>query len=186
MVALCILETSVYLFFSVLTDYVRNHLDIVSFFEILGCVLVIDVMRKLIEILLEGNITIQESKMIVKRAEEKCEITGVPTVHSLMIYKMCQGLDLPVKLAAEPDRKLWVAKRMSLNKEKRPIPKVFSKTILMFCEALDIDAELSHLTLREQHLLENQLKRRKPLPVVHSITIFKMCKALGLSAKLDA
>ncbi|GFY61098.1 hypothetical protein TNIN_346601 [Trichonephila inaurata madagascariensis] len=103
-----------------------------------------------------------------------------------MIYKMCQGLDIPVKLVAEPDKKIWVVKRKSQNREKRPTPKVFSKTILMFCEASDIGAELSLSTSREQHLLENQLKLRKPLPTVHSLMIFKMCKALGLSAKVHA
>ncbi|GFV86990.1 hypothetical protein TNCV_2199411 [Trichonephila clavipes] len=169
-----------------IVDHIRNHLDLVAFLEIFGCVLVIDLMKKLIEILLESKILIQESKMIVKRVEKKREIIGVPTVHSLMIFKMCKWLDLPVKLAAEPDKKIWVVKGKAWIRENRPIPKVFSKTMLMFCEALDIDAELSHLTLREQHLLENQLKRRKPLPIVHSIMIFNMCKALGLSAKLDA
>ncbi|GFS38442.1 hypothetical protein TNIN_78501 [Trichonephila inaurata madagascariensis] len=186
MVVLCILETSFYLLFSFIVDHIQNRLDLVSFLEIFGCVLVIDVMKNLIDILLESKTMIQENNMIVKRSEEKREIIGVPTVHSIMIYKMCQGLDLPVKLAAEPERKIWGATGKSQNRENRPKPKVFSKTMLMFCEALDIDAEISHLTLKEQHLLENQLKRRKHLPIVHSIMIFKMCKALGLSAKLDA
>ncbi|GFW83966.1 hypothetical protein TNCV_4185661 [Trichonephila clavipes] len=113
--------------------------------------------------------------MIVKRVEEKREIVGVPTVHSLMIYNMCHGLDIPVKFAAEQDKKIWVAKKKFQNREKRPTPKVFSKIILMFCEVLDIGAELAPSTPREQHLLENQLKRRKPLSIVHSLMIFKMC-----------
>ncbi|GFQ79598.1 hypothetical protein TNCT_283991 [Trichonephila clavata] len=127
---------------------------------------------------------IQNTKTIVERAEEKRQTIGVPTVYSLMIYKMCEGLDLPVTLAAATDKKMWVAKKKPRDKEKRPVPKVYSKTVLMFCEALDIDAELSHSTKRE-HSFENQLKPAKPLPMVHSIMIFKMCEALGLSAELN-
>ncbi|GFR23955.1 hypothetical protein TNCT_572951 [Trichonephila clavata] len=55
-----------------------------------------------------------------------------------MIYKMCERLGFQAQLAAEPDREIWVAK-----KKLRPIPKVDSKTILMFCKALSLDAELA-------------------------------------------
>ncbi|GFV86974.1 hypothetical protein TNCV_2199251 [Trichonephila clavipes] len=188
MVVLCLLETSLYLFFSIITDYIQFNL--VSFFEILGCVLVIDLIRNLIGSYFESitqvslSLSLQESTEIVKRDEGKSVRTGVPEVYSLMIYKICQGLDLEVKLAAVQDKKMWIAKSKSQDKERRPVPKVYSKTILMFCKALDIDAELSHST--EEHPPEKQLKRAIPLPIVHSIMIFKMCQGLGLSAKLGA
>ncbi|GFR12959.1 hypothetical protein TNCT_289221 [Trichonephila clavata] len=185
MLVVWILETSLCLFFTFIADHIRNHLDLVSFFEILGCVLVIDLMKKLIEILLESKIMNQESKMTVKRAEEKRDITRVPTVHSLMIYKMCEGLDLLVKLAAVQDNKMWVARNMPQDRKKRPVPKVHSRTILMFCEALNIDAELSHSTEKE-YVTHNELKRVKTVPIIHSTMVLKMCHALGLSAKLDA
>ncbi|GFV02569.1 hypothetical protein TNCV_5017371 [Trichonephila clavipes] len=127
---------------------------------------------------------IQENKMTVQRDEENRKISGVPTVHSFMIYKMCEGLNIPVKLATAEDKKKWVAKMKPQDKETRPVPKVYSKTVLMFCEALDIDADISHSTKRE-HPLGNQLKRAKPVPKVHSIMILKMCEALGLSAELN-
>ncbi|GFY58941.1 hypothetical protein TNIN_243951 [Trichonephila inaurata madagascariensis] len=81
---------------------------------------------------------IQESKMIVERGEENRKISRVPTIHSFMIYKMCEGLDIPVKLATAEDKKKWVAKMKPQDKEKGPVPKVYSKTVPMFCEALDI------------------------------------------------
>ncbi|GFY57191.1 hypothetical protein TNIN_58461 [Trichonephila inaurata madagascariensis] len=111
MVVLRILETSLYLFFSVMADYIQ--VDLVS--------------------------QDQEWKVIAERDDGKLERTEVPVVHSLMVFKMCKGLCLQAQLAAESDRKAWVAK-----KKPRPIPKVHSKTILMFCEALNLDAELAY------------------------------------------
>ncbi|GFR07022.1 hypothetical protein TNCT_210111 [Trichonephila clavata] len=140
MVVLRILETSLYLFFSDIADYIQ--VDIVSFLEILGCVLVVELIRNLTGIYFESTTQAQERKVIVERAEEKFE--KVPVVHSLMVYKMCEGLGLQAQLATEQDRKIWVAK-----KKLRPIPKVHSKTILMFCEALGLDAELAHSSGRE-------------------------------------
>ncbi|GFQ81939.1 uncharacterized protein TNCT_203811 [Trichonephila clavata] len=137
MVVLRILEASFYLFFSVIADYIE--VDLVSFLEILGCVLVVDLLKNLIGIYFDSTAQVQERKDIAKRDDDKFERPGVPVVHSLMIFKMCEGLGLPAQLAAESDRKLWVAK-----KKPRPIPKVHSKTILMFCEALNLDAELAH------------------------------------------
>ncbi|GFS51296.1 hypothetical protein TNIN_351691 [Trichonephila inaurata madagascariensis] len=136
MVVLRILETSLCLFFSVISGYIQ--VDLASFLEVLGCVLVVDVLKKLIGLYFESTAQVQESTVIVGRDEGEFERARVPIVHSLMIFKMCEGLGLPAEIAAESDRKIWVAK-----KKPRPIPKVHSKTILMFCEALNLDAELA-------------------------------------------
>ncbi|GFR10017.1 hypothetical protein TNCT_301001 [Trichonephila clavata] len=116
MVVLRILETSLYLFFIVVTDYIK--VDLVSFLEILVCVLVGDLIKNLTGIYFESTTQAQERKVIAERDEDKFE--RVPVVHSLMVYKMCEGLGLQAQLAVEPDRKIWVAK-----KELRPIPKRF-------------------------------------------------------------
>ncbi|GFY78471.1 hypothetical protein TNIN_331851 [Trichonephila inaurata madagascariensis] len=108
MVVLRILEASLYLFFSVIADYIEIDLD-------------------------------KERKVIPERDDDKLEGNVVPVVHSLMIFKMCEGLGLLAQLAPESDRKIW-----ALKKKPRRIPKVHSKTILMFCEALNLDAELAH------------------------------------------
>ncbi|GFT48920.1 hypothetical protein TNCV_2771291 [Trichonephila clavipes] len=132
MVVLRILETSIYLFFSVIADFIE--FDLVSFLEILVYVLVVDVLKHLIGIYFESITQIQESKVISEQVDDKFGRIGVPVVHYVMIFKMCEGLGLLAQLAAEPDRKTWVAK-----KKICPIPKVHSKTILMFCEALNLD-----------------------------------------------
>ncbi|GFX83777.1 hypothetical protein TNCV_350411 [Trichonephila clavipes] len=137
MVVLRILETSLYLFFSVIADYIQ--VDLVSFLEILGCVLVVDWIKNLTEIYFESTTQVQEFKVIAERGNDKLAGIEVPVVHSLMVFKMCEGLGLQAQLAAESDRKIWMVK-----KKPRPIPKVHSKTILMFCEALNLDAELAH------------------------------------------
>ncbi|GFR00087.1 hypothetical protein TNCT_393111 [Trichonephila clavata] len=116
MVVLRILETSLYLFFSVITDCIQ--VDLVSFLEILGCVMVIDLIKNLTGIYFESTKQVQERKDIAERAEDK--FGRVPVVHSLMIYKMCEGLGLQAQLVAESDRKTWVPK-----KKLRPIPKQF-------------------------------------------------------------
>ncbi|GFV33481.1 hypothetical protein TNCV_318071 [Trichonephila clavipes] len=79
-----------------------------------------------------------------ERDDDKFERIEIPLVHSVMIFKMCEGLGLPAQLAAESDRQIWVAK-----KKPRPIPKVHSKTILMFCDTLNLDAELAHSPRRD-------------------------------------
>ncbi|GFU54423.1 hypothetical protein TNCV_3977241 [Trichonephila clavipes] len=137
MVVLRILETSFYLFFNVIVDYIQ--VDLVSFLEILGCVLVVDLIKNLTGIYFESTTQAQERKddKDVGRDDNKFERVVVPVIHSMMVFKMCEGLGLPAQLAAESDRQIWIMK-----KKPRPIPKVHSKTILMFCEALNLDAEL--------------------------------------------
>ncbi|GFY70847.1 hypothetical protein TNIN_239671 [Trichonephila inaurata madagascariensis] len=137
MVVLRILETSLYLFFSVIADYIQ--VDLVSFLEILGCVLVFALIKNLTGIYFESTTQDQEWRVIAEREDGKLEGTEVPVVHSLMVFKMCKGLGLIAQLAAELDRKVWVAKKIP-----HPIPKVHSKTILRFCEALNLDAELAY------------------------------------------
>ncbi|GFU15653.1 hypothetical protein TNCV_1294951 [Trichonephila clavipes] len=137
MVVLRILETSLYLFFRVIANYIE--VDLVSFLKILGYVLVVEVLTNLIEIFFESAAQVLEPKVVAELNEDKFERNGVPVVHSLMIFKMCEGLGLPAQLAAKSDRQMGVAENKS-----SPIPKVHSKTILMFCETLNLEAELAH------------------------------------------
>ncbi|GFU00639.1 uncharacterized protein TNCV_4818061 [Trichonephila clavipes] len=144
MVVIRFLETGLYLFFSVIAVYIQ--VDLVSSLEIWGCVSIVDLIKNLTGIYFESTTHTQgqERKVITERDEDKIERVKVPVVHSLMVFKMCEGLGLRAQLAAESDRKIWVAK-----KKPRPIPKVHFKRILMFCEALNLDAELAHSPERE-------------------------------------
>ncbi|GFY73739.1 hypothetical protein TNIN_71661 [Trichonephila inaurata madagascariensis] len=137
MVVLRILEAGLYLFFSVITHYFEVYF--VSFLEILGCALVVDILKHLIGIYFKSIARVPERTVIPDQDDVKLERIAIPLVHFMMVFKMCEGLGLPAQLAAASNRTIWVAKR-----KPRPIPKVHSKTILMFCEALNLDAELAH------------------------------------------
>ncbi|GFY56247.1 hypothetical protein TNIN_50261 [Trichonephila inaurata madagascariensis] len=104
MVVLRILETSLYLFFSVIADYIQ--VDLVSFLEILDCVLVIGLIKNLTGIYFESTTQAQEG-----REDNKFERVVVPVVHSVMVFKMCEGLGLPAQLAAESDWQISVTKK---------------------------------------------------------------------------
>ncbi|GFY64927.1 hypothetical protein TNIN_216011 [Trichonephila inaurata madagascariensis] len=90
MVVLRILEASLYLFFSVIADYIQ--VDLVSFLEILGSVLVVvDLIKNLTGNYFESATQVQERKVIAQRDDDKFQRIEVPVVHSLMVFKMCEG-----------------------------------------------------------------------------------------------
>ncbi|GFY70562.1 hypothetical protein TNIN_60751 [Trichonephila inaurata madagascariensis] len=120
MVVLRILEASLYLFFSVIADYIE--IDLVSFLKILGCVLVVDVLKNLIAIYFESASQDKERKVIPERDDDKLEGNVVPVVHSLMIFKMCEGLGLEAQLAPESDRKIWALKNLAASRKCIPKP----------------------------------------------------------------
>ncbi|GFQ68245.1 hypothetical protein TNCT_707361 [Trichonephila clavata] len=122
MVVLRILDTSLYLFFSVIADYIQVYL--VSFLEILGCVLAVDLMKNLIAIYFESTTQVQERTVIAKRDHGKFERIGVPVVHSLMIFKMCEGLSLQVNWLLNRTGKYGSRKR-NLALFRKCIPKRF-------------------------------------------------------------
>ncbi|GFY51847.1 hypothetical protein TNIN_334961, partial [Trichonephila inaurata madagascariensis] len=67
------------------------ELDLVSFLEILGCLLVVDMITNLTGIYFERAAQVQERKGIAERADDKVERIGIYAVHSLMVFKMCEG-----------------------------------------------------------------------------------------------
>ncbi|GFY47421.1 hypothetical protein TNIN_101361 [Trichonephila inaurata madagascariensis] len=171
-----ILETSLCLISCVLSECILGHA--LSFFGIVCHILILKLVKTLITSCL-GNIDPSERINLIVEADK--QQTGDPIVHSWMIYKMCEALDLKAKFVAVPHRITWVSKR-----KKKAKPVVYSKTILKLCEALDLDAQLSTSTGREQPQpnIKHQSGCTKSVPVVQSFTIFKMCEVLGLDAKL--
>ncbi|GFQ70717.1 hypothetical protein TNCT_282621 [Trichonephila clavata] len=86
----------------------------------------------------------------------------IPIVHSLAIWKMCEALDLKVKLVL------------------LPVPVVGSFSVWKICQALDLPATY------DPQIIKTAVFRKpnKAVPVVHSTAIFELCKALDLKAKL--
>ncbi|GFS75649.1 hypothetical protein NPIL_459441 [Nephila pilipes] len=103
-----------------------------------------------------------------------------PVVRSLVIYKICQALELDVELASVEDSIAHIPTPVSSVRKLTPLPAVYSVTTFKLCQALDLNAELRPPT--EKPTFGN--RKRKPVPVVRSPTVFLFCQALELNAKL--
>ncbi|GFU82920.1 hypothetical protein TNCV_1743051 [Trichonephila clavipes] len=69
--------------------------------------------------------------------------SGIPLVRSIMVYRLCQALDLEVMLDPTND----ISPKMIQSKPRKgeqipPTPVVYSFTLFKMCEALDINVEL--------------------------------------------
>ncbi|GFR28247.1 hypothetical protein TNCT_242481 [Trichonephila clavata] len=115
--------------------------------------------------------------------ERKKQKSSDPVVHSLMLFKICQALDIEVKLAPEEARTTWNAKFNKQLKQKPNIPEVKSKMIYEICNALSLEVELSETAEDIGEL--KPIPKKKPLPIVHSITVHGICQALGLETELN-
>ncbi|GFT02816.1 hypothetical protein NPIL_119911 [Nephila pilipes] len=101
-------------------------------------------------------------------------------VRSLVIYKICQALELDVELASVEASSAHIPTLVSSVRKLTPLPAVYSVTTFKLCQALDLNAELRPPT--ERPTFGN--RKRKPVPVVCSPTVFLFCQALELKAKL--
>ncbi|GFR22576.1 hypothetical protein TNCT_267421 [Trichonephila clavata] len=107
------------------------------------------------------------------------ENSGAPLVRSVMIYRICQALELEAILAPSNDINPEIIKPRKV-KRITPAPVVYSVTLSKMCEALDLKVELR--PENERPIFVN--KKRRQVPVVHSPTVFCICKALQLDAQL--
>ncbi|GFR19261.1 hypothetical protein TNCT_729171 [Trichonephila clavata] len=108
-------------------------------------------------------------------------ISGIPLVRSVMIYRICQALELEAILAPTNDiNPMMVQTKPRKEKQMLPTPIVYSFTVYKMCEALDLNVELH--PENERPTFVN--KKRRPVPVVHSLTVFSICQALQLDAQL--
>ncbi|GFT33324.1 hypothetical protein NPIL_641731 [Nephila pilipes] len=94
-----------------------------------------------------------------------------PVVHSLMIYTICQALELDVELASVEDSCAHIPTPVSSVRKLTPLPAVYSVTTFKLCQALDLNAELRPTT--ERPTFGN--RKRKPVPVVRSPPVFLFC-----------
>ncbi|GFT37348.1 hypothetical protein NPIL_142071 [Nephila pilipes] len=104
----------------------------------------------------------------------------IPVVRSMMIYTMCQALELSAELAPFEDKSAKFLTPMRSVRKITPLPAVYSITVYRICQALDLKAELRPQTERPNF----GNFRMKPVPVVRSSTVFYMCRALALDVQL--
>ncbi|GFS71313.1 hypothetical protein NPIL_505581 [Nephila pilipes] len=116
--------------------------------------------------------------------EQEKKKNGIPIVYSLMIFKICEGLDIKVQLAPNEKRDTWDKK---IKKSTNCIPTVRSETIFEICNALNLPAKLE-LTEGFNIQMGEQTKRSSHItspPIVNSVAVYKICLALGLPAQLN-
>ncbi|GFR22612.1 hypothetical protein TNCT_252611 [Trichonephila clavata] len=105
--------------------------------------------------------------------------SGIPVVRSVMIYRLCQALELEAILASSNDINPKMIKPRKV-KWITSAPVVYSVTLSKMCEALDLKVELRPENERPTFVS----KKRRQVPVVYSPTVFCICKALQLDARL--
>ncbi|GFY76113.1 hypothetical protein TNIN_345721 [Trichonephila inaurata madagascariensis] len=117
----------------------------------------------------------------------------VPMVHSLVIYKMCQALEIKVDLVSVEERKAWIPEQKYLTNTKsgelnrtKKVPIVRSFMIHKICMALGLESNFDPLMeptffVRKQ---QNKRKSQEFVPLVKSISVFKICQGLGIKAML--
>ncbi|GFU39656.1 hypothetical protein NPIL_342291 [Nephila pilipes] len=178
-------EIMMYLISCIVVDFMRGSMP--SFGEIIVCVF-LNEMIKIIFNWYYGNGTQMQIMIIPEKIDLSLEYgnkkKGIPVVHSFMIFKMCEGLDIEVQLASIEQRDAWDKK---IKKSTQCIPTVRSENVFKICNALNLPAELE-LTERLDIEFEEQTKTSsgiKATPIVNSAVVYKICLALGLPAQLN-
>ncbi|GFY69578.1 hypothetical protein TNIN_375811 [Trichonephila inaurata madagascariensis] len=104
----------------------------------------------------------------------------VPTIHSLMVWKKCEALNLKAKYVPIPGAISLAGRLLRRPRRGTIVPVVRSFHVWKICQALDLPA-----TYDPQHSSSPfTIKQNKTIPVVHSIAVFKICNALNLRVEL--
>ncbi|GFT83820.1 hypothetical protein NPIL_298401 [Nephila pilipes] len=178
-------EIMMYLISCFVVDFMRGSMP--SFGEIIVCVFLNEMIKIFFNWYYGNEIEMQSVVIpgpIYLSLEHGNEKKGIPVVYSLMIFKMCEGLDIEVELAPIEERDTWDKK---IKKSTQCIPTVRSETVFKICNALNLPAELE---LNEGLDIEveeeiNISSRIKATPIVNSVVVYKICLALGLPAQLN-
>ncbi|GFT49479.1 hypothetical protein NPIL_376201 [Nephila pilipes] len=178
-------EIMMYLISCFVVDFMRGSMP--SLGEIIVCVFLNEMIKMFYNWYYGNEIEIQSvviPEQIVLSLEHGIKKKGIPVVYSLMIFKMCEGLDMEVQLAPIEERPTWDKK---IKKSTQCIPTVRSKTVFKICNALNLPVELE-LTEGLDIKVEGKTKissSSKATPIVNSVVIYKICLALGLPAQLN-
>ncbi|GFS51629.1 hypothetical protein NPIL_573711 [Nephila pilipes] len=132
------------------------ELDLDFILQITACVVFVEIVKYCFTMILD-DINVEREILILDQEMKVDEKKGkIPIVHSLMVYKMCEGLGINAQIAPAEDRKFN-------ERPKCATPTVASET-------------------KEQ---KSMLKTLKVVPVVKSASVFTFCTALGIEAILD-
>ncbi|GFR00759.1 hypothetical protein TNCT_552861 [Trichonephila clavata] len=153
-----------------------------SFIDILGYVSFAEMIKMGFLLSFEG-LSMQTG---LSSPERKKQYSSVPVVHSVMIFKVCQALNIEVELAPEKIRMTWIAKHNKRPGKKPKTPEVKSKMIYEICNALNIEVILSAKTEEDIGAIKPKPESKKiSPPIVRSVVVHKICQALGLNSELS-
>ncbi|GFW96976.1 hypothetical protein TNCV_4801891 [Trichonephila clavipes] len=147
-----------------------------TFIDILGYVFLFELMKICFLLSFEG-LNMQKGSLF---PENKKRNGSVPKVKSLMIFKMCESMNINVQLAlAEEDT--YALKPQP--KKKKPLPLVRSVIVHEICQALGLATELNTKAEFQDFKLPTKMIK-ETIPIVQSEVIFKFCEALDLKVAL--
>ncbi|GFY58509.1 hypothetical protein TNIN_380691 [Trichonephila inaurata madagascariensis] len=104
----------------------------------------------------------------------------IPVVHSFVIWKMCEALELKAKFVPLPGATALPRTSHKGVNQTTIVPVIGLFSVWKICQAIDLSATY------DLQIIRTVVFRRSnnPVPVVHSTIIFELCKALDLKAKL--
>ncbi|GFU43976.1 hypothetical protein NPIL_366031 [Nephila pilipes] len=97
----------------------------------------------------------------------------------VMIFKICQALDLRAELASLDDQTDHIKAPTRDVRKFTKLPVVYSLTMFKVCQVLDLKAELHPETERPTFVT-----KKRCIPVFHSRAVFSICQGLDLKVKL--
>ncbi|GFR04914.1 hypothetical protein TNCT_464341 [Trichonephila clavata] len=161
---------------------IQGHLP--SFLQIFAFVFLVEII-KIIFILNLGKSDAQTENLILDLEKKpNLQDKALPMVYSLMIYKMCEGLNIDVQIAPIEKREIWIRKFNDQRKRKKYIPLVQSEIVFKFCIALNLEVQLSTEN-GQKEFIQKRKKKSKCIPTVYSTTVYKMCQSLCIEAELN-
>ncbi|GFV39064.1 hypothetical protein TNCV_2008081 [Trichonephila clavipes] len=157
----------------------QGHLP--SFLLILAFVSVIEII-KIIFTLNIGKSDAQTENLILDLEEKpNLQEKALPMVYSLMMCKICEGLDIDVQIAPIEESKIWIRKFNDQRKRKKYIPLVQSESVFKLCLALNLEVQLSTKNGHKE-FIQKRKNKSKCIPTVYSTEI---CQSLCIEAELD-
>ncbi|GFU25029.1 hypothetical protein NPIL_543091 [Nephila pilipes] len=125
-----------------------SELDLDFILHISACIIFTEIVKHCFIMILddingERETLILDQEMEVVEKKEK-----IPVVHSMMVYKMCEGLGINVRIASIENRKSWIFKFNGHPKCVNPMA------------ASEINGQM------------NKLKSQKVIPVVKPASVF--------------
>ncbi|GFY49041.1 hypothetical protein TNIN_179081 [Trichonephila inaurata madagascariensis] len=172
-----------------MATFIQGHLP--SFLQITAYVLAIEILKISFTWDLGKNVAHTEIQ-ILQFQKPNVQMKEIPKVYSIMVSKICEGLDIEVQLAPIEEGKIWISKFNNQRKRMKYIPTVQSEIVYKLCGALNLEVQLSaandqKIFIQKQKKEQNKRRKsKKVIPIVKSPSIYKFCIALGIEARLDA